>query len=117
MGAVADLDGWRVGETLRLTVSAREQDGTALASPDTATLSFVVGPPRLGPVLLSFDAAPQIVLTDAVESIWTVSLSPVDLAPLGWGIAYRYDIWSDQGAVRLHQIGGTLYLQPSVLPL
>jgi hypothetical protein len=104
-----------IGETIRFDILAKERDGTALASPSTATMTLRISDSPESASLYSFDTSPEITLADVPTSRFSVILPSATIPLIEEGVTYRYDIYTaSAGGDILHQVGGALVLRPGV---
>ena len=111
MGVEVNLLKFKFGETVRFTILAKERDGTALASANTATMTLKIASILIGDILHTFTTVPEITLTDIPTADFTIVLPKAAIPQVLEGVSYRWDAWttSASGDV-LHQAGGALNL-------
>ena len=115
MGLAANLTDFQFGETVRVTVLAKERDGAALDSAATATMTLKIAEFVADDAIYMFTTTPQITLTDEPTADFTIALTAADIALILEGVSYRWDVWTTSaGADVLHQAGGVLNLRSAV---
>ena len=115
MGVVVNLLDFAIGETVRITVLAKERDGTVLLSPGTATMTLNIAALPADTPIVTFNTTPEITLTDTPTSDFTIALPTAAIPLILEGITYRYDIYTaSAGGDVLHQAGGALRLKPAI---
>lgn len=118
MGTVANLLEFAAGETIRITVLAKNRDGTALTGAATQTMAINIAKSTSSAILYSFDSSPQISLTTELTAEFTIAIAASAIPLLLEGVTYRYDIYTtSSGADVLHQVGGVLKLLPAAEPV
>ncbi len=118
MGLAKNLLDFQIGETIRISVLAKERDESALASPATATMSVHIALTTSNTAIYVFNTTPEVTLTDAPTAEFTIVLPATTIPLLLEGVTYRYDIFSTSaGADVLHQAGGAFKLNPAVEPV
>jgi len=111
MGLAANLINFKFGETVRVSVLAKERDGTVLANADTATMTFKLAALDTGVAIHTFTTTPEINLTDIPTADFTIVLPTATIPLILEGVSYRWDIWTTSvGGDVLHQAGGVLNL-------
>lgn len=93
------------GETVLFAVDAVEADGTALQSPEAATLKIILSHGHGGAAEATFSSAPQVTLDTGSTFIFT--LTPADLAGIDRE-KIHYNIWSDNGVEARLQLRGVI---------
>ncbi len=118
MGLAINLLEFHIGETIRITVLAKERGGSALASAATATMSVHIADSAASLAIHVFNTTPEVTLTDAPTANFTIVLPVATIPTLLEGTVYRYDIYTtSSGGDILHQAGGALVLKPAVEPV
>ena len=116
MAYTLNLLDFPIGQTIRFTVAAKERDGTILDSPASATFTLNIATSASTVPIYTFNTTPEITMTDAGTSLFTVVLPAATIPLIVEGTVYRYDIYTTASATGdvLHQVGGALVLQPGV---
>ena len=103
------------GETVELTVLAKNLDGTPLTNPADYSLIFTVGLTAEAIPFLEFPS--NYTLIDAPTAAFNITLTATELATMVEGRNYYYNIWSQglTGDPRL-QCKGKIVLNKSIAP-
>ena len=116
MATKQDVTTFHSGEDIIIELFAKTDDGDKLPAPGDEEITIVIGT-RRGNVVLRENASPQVSLTDSGEAHWTIRLDATDdLTVITPGVAYRYNIWSQNSVtgVEYLQARGRLVYQPSL---
>lgn len=118
MGLAKNLLDFQIGETIRITVLAKERDGSVLNTPATATMSVHIALSPSDLAIHVFNTTPEVTLTDETAAEFTIVLPATAIPTLLEDTVYRYDIYTTSaGDDILHQAGGALKLKPAVEPV
>jgi hypothetical protein len=101
------------GETAKFTLAAKNRDGTALTSPESATTTIAFSFGRGNGIAAEFNSSPQVVHSGSATFSFT--LTAADLAFVT-GSNVQYDIWTNVGGDVLHQEQGTIFLNNATEP-
>jgi len=119
MSAKAQIKDFAYGEEVVIEFSARDRDGAVLPDAVNTTCSMVIATSRRAASnLLEFDQAPEVVLADASDAKWIITLDHTDnLSSLTAGRTYYYAIWTtDAGGDSQLQAEGDFLLPNVVRP-
>ena len=115
MGSTVNLTAFRFGETVRVSLLAKERDGTVLDSPASATMTFKIAGSVADDAIHTFTTTPEITLADEPTSDFTIVLPAATIPLVLEGVSYRWDAWTTSvGGDVLHQSGGVLNLRSTV---
>ncbi len=118
MGLALNLLEFQIGETIRITVLAKERDGSVLASASTATMALHIALLPADVAIYVFNTTPEITLADEPTADFTIALPAATIPLLLEGVAHRFDIFTTSaGGDVLHQAGGVLKLKPAIEPV
>lgn len=107
---------FRHGETVQISISAKERDGTtALASAGSATLYLTIAAAEDADPLYQFSSSPQVVLGDGPTARWDVTLAPADVPLLTEARTYFLNVWTVRTGTVIFQARATLTLAASIL--
>ena len=104
------------GEDIEFSMLAKNRGGsTALTGAASADIEFNISPKNGGDNVLSFTLTDdEIVLSDAPTAAFAFQVQKAAYSStLVAGHTYHYDIFSIVSGNRLHQMQGTLVLQPA----
>lgn len=118
MATVLNIADFHHGETLVITLSAKNPDGSVITNAANQTVTWQISNKEDGPAVLSFDTAPQVVLQDAPTGVWDLSLQFADYNTfLRETKTYYYNVWTtDLSGTNLLQVKGTLAMGSSINP-
>ncbi|WP_320176609.1 hypothetical protein [Roseovarius pacificus] len=116
MTQTLDIDEFKHGETIEFTVAAKNRDGSVINTPGSQILTFWIGTSPGGNFSVMFKDSPEVVLSDAGNGIWLVSIPVSAYGPyLVEGRSYYYDITTQLGSDDpILQKKGRLYLGPAI---
>ena len=118
MGLAKNLLDFHIGETIRITVLAKERDGSVLDSPATATMSVHIALTAGDLAIHVFNTVPEVTLTDEPTAEFAIVLPAATIPTILEGKVYRFDVFTtSSGGDILHQAGGALRLKPAVEPV
>lgn len=106
-----------MGDTIDITVYAKNRDGTALINAASQTMTMTISATFNGAPVLEFNASPQITLQDTPTAEFLIRLQGSDYVTLTEDVRYFYNIWTDDGAtLQLLQNYGEFMVRSSIEP-
>lgn len=99
-------------ESIPFELSVTDAAGDPVASPASLTVKLVIAKTDRGAAI--GDTAYTFTLSDVSTSLFTLTLTALDMAALSEGRAYYYNIWAVDGSSEWVLATGQIVLQKSI---